>query len=158
MLEAILENLINVGIALAIYAGSWIANTAVKLYYNIQILDQPFDGNKFKVSLLKVLSFLVSMTLQVTCITAIPLFVNEVGFAIPDTYIDVFNILIIIQVIITVAIQYLAEAFTALKDILGYNNISEKQQMVLIHNETEPSALINIEDFDTGREEAVERG
>lgn len=158
MLEAILENLTSVGIALAIYAGSWIANTAVKLYYNIQILDQEFDGNKFRVSLLKVLSFLVSMTLQVTCITAIPLFINEVGFSIPETYIDVFNVLIIIQVIITVAIQYLAEAFTALKDILGYKKTEETQQLVVIHKEEEPTSIIKLDDFDTGREEAVERG
>lgn len=157
MLEAILENLIRVGIALAIYAGSWVANTAVKLYYNIQILDQPFDGNKFRVSLLKVLSFLVSMTLQVTCITAIPLFVNEVGFAIPETYIDVFNVLIIVQVIITVAIQYLAEAFTALKDILGYNNTTKQQQLIVVNKEEEPILMIDPADLDTGREE-LERG
>lgn len=158
MLQAIIENLTRVGIALAIYAGSWVANTAVKLYYNIQILDQSFDKDKFRVSLLKVLSFLVSMTLQVTCITAIPLFVNEVGFAIPDTYIDIFNVLIIIQVIITVAIQYLAEAFTALKDILGYNKTAEEQKLVFIEKEPESFAdIIDPKDLDTGREE-IERG
>ena len=158
MLQAIIENLTRVGIALAIYAGSWIANTAVKLYYNIQILDQSFDKDKFRVSLLKVLSFLVSMTLQVTCITAIPLFVNEVGFAIPDAYIDIFNVLIIIQVIITVAIQYLAEAFKALKDILGYNKTAEDQKLVFIEKEPESFVgMIDPEDLDTGREE-IERG
>lgn len=158
MLDAILQNLMNVGIALLLYAGSWIANTAVKLYYNIQILEEPFDSHKFKVSLLKVLSFLVSMTLQVTCITAIPLFINEVGFAIPDAYIDIFNILVIIQIIITVAIQYLAEAFTALKDILGYNKTTEEQKLVFLEKEPESfSDMIDPKDLDTGREE-IERG
>lgn len=156
MLDAILQNLINVGIALLLYAGSWIANTAVKLYYNIQILEEPFDSHKFKVSLLKVLSFLVSMTLQVTCITAIPLFINEVGFAIPETYIDVFNVIVIIQVIITVAIQYLVEAFNALKDILKYNSTEAKQQLMIVSNESEPVQSVKIEDLDTGR--IVERG
>lgn len=156
MLDAILQNLINVGIALLLYAGSWIANTAVKLYYNIQILEEPFDSHKFKVSLLKVLSFLVSMTLQVTCITAIPLFINEVGFAIPETYIDVFNVIVIIQVIITVAIQYLVEAFNALKDILKYNGTDSKQQLMIVNNESEPIQSVKIEDLDTGR--IVERG
>lgn len=156
MLDAILQNLINVGIALLLYAGSWIANTAVKLYYNIQILEEPFDSHKFKVSLLKVLSFLISMTLQVTCITAIPLFINEVGFAIPETYIDVFNVIVIIQVIITVAIQYLVEAFNALKDILKYNGTDSKQQLMIVSNESEPIQSVKIEDLDTGR--IVERG
>lgn len=156
MLDAILQNLINVGIALLLYAGSWIANTAVKLYYNIQILEEPFDSHKFKVSLLKVLSFLVSMTLQVTCITAIPLFINEVGFAIPETYIDVFNVIVIIQVIITVAIQYLVEAFNALKDILKYNGTDSKQQLMIVGTESEPVQSVKIEDLDTGR--IVERG
>lgn len=156
MLDAILQNLINVGIALLLYAGSWIANTAVKLYYNIQILEEPFDSHKFKVSLLKVLSFLVSMTLQVTCITAIPLFINEVGFAIPETYIDVFNVIVIIQIIITVAIQYLVEAFNALKDILKYNSTETKQQLMIVSNESEPVQSVKIEDLDTGR--IVERG
>lgn len=125
MIEAILHNLQLTGMALLFYAVGWLANTSAKLYYNIEIEKQDFDKSRFCNSLLKVLSVVVSMTFQVIGITAIPIFVNEVGFEIPAEYIDVFNIVVIIGVIITVAVKYLVEAFNTTKEIIKYSKDDE---------------------------------
>ena len=42
MLEAIMNNLINIGWAMLIFLCAYLSNVAFSLYYNIKILLQPF--------------------------------------------------------------------------------------------------------------------
>ena len=46
MLEAIMNNLINIGWAMLIFLAAYLSNVAFSLYYNIKILLQPFDREK----------------------------------------------------------------------------------------------------------------
>lgn len=151
MYQEIINNLQNVGIALIFYGIGWLANTSAKLYYNIEILKQEFDMKRFWNSLLKVLSVVVSMTCQVVGITAIPIFVNEIGFSIPQEYTDVFNVIVIIGIIITVACKYLAEAFQTTKDIISY---SKDDEIIIVPNDDE----IIIEPTDEDEEDEYIKG
>lgn len=155
MLELILENLKNVGIALLFYGIGWLANTSAKLYYNIEILKQDFEMSRFWNSLLKVLSVVISMTLQVIGITAIPIFVNEIGFSIPDEYLEVFNIVVIIGIIITVAIKYLVEAFNTTKEIIKY---SKDDEIIIIDDDDVPDIIPVPDDEDDDDEDEYIKG
>ena len=60
MLEAIMNNLINIGWAMLIFLAAYLSNVAFSLYYNIKILLQPFDREKAINSALKVAAFVVA--------------------------------------------------------------------------------------------------
>lgn len=118
MLEAILNNLINIGWAMLIFLAAYLSNVAFSLYYNIRVLLQPFDREKAINSALKVTAFLVGLTLLCVSITTLPLFANQVGWAIPEDYTDVFADLVIIGAVLMVSCKYIVEAFTKFKAIL----------------------------------------
>lgn len=118
MLEAILNNLINIGWAMLIFLAAYLSNVAFSLYYNIRVLLQPFDREKAINSALKVTAFLVGLTLLCVSITTLPLFANQVGWAIPEEYTDVFADLVIIGAVLMVSCKYIVEAFTKFKAIL----------------------------------------
>lgn len=118
MLEAILNNLINIGWAMLIFLAAYLSNVAFSLYYNIRVLLQPFDREKVINSALKVAAFLVGLTLLCVSITTLPLFANQVGWAIPEEYTDVFADLVIIGAVLMVSCKYIVEAFTKFKAIL----------------------------------------
>lgn len=63
MLNAVLNNLINIGWAMLIFLCAYLSNVAFSLYYNIKILLQPFDKQKMINSGLKVATFIVGLTL-----------------------------------------------------------------------------------------------
>ena len=118
MLEAVLNNLINIGWAMLIFLAAYLSNVAFSLYYNIRVLLQPFDREKAINSALKVTAFLVGLTLLCVSITTLPLFANQVGWAIPEEYTDVFADLVIIGAVLMVSCKYIVEAFTKFKAIL----------------------------------------
>lgn len=72
MLEAIMNNLINIGWAMLIFLAAYLSNVAFSLYYNIKILLQPFDREKAINSALKVAAFVVGLTLLCVSITTLP--------------------------------------------------------------------------------------
>ena len=113
MLEAIMNNLINIGWAMLIFLAAYLSNVAFSLYYNIKILLQPFDREKAINSALKVAAFVVGLTLLCVSITTLPLYANQVGWAIPEEYADMFADLVIIG-----SCKYIVEAFTKFKAIL----------------------------------------
>ena len=88
MLESVLQNLINIGWAMLIFLAAYLANVAFSLWYNIKILHESFDKDKLIASGLKILTFVVGLTLLCTAITTLPLFANQVGWAIPEEYSD----------------------------------------------------------------------
>lgn len=125
MLEAILNNLINIGWAMLIFLAAYLSNVAFSLYYNIKVLLQPFDRNKAINSALKVAAFLVGLTLLCVSITTLPLFANQVGWAIPEEYTDIFADLVIIGAVLMVSCKYIVEAFTKFKAILQVKGNTE---------------------------------
>lgn len=119
MFNALLENLTNIGWAMLIFLCAYLANVAFSLWYNIKIRKEDFDREKLIASGLKILVFVVGLTLLCTAITALPIFANEVGWAIPDEYTDIFADLVIIGAVLLVSCKYIKEAFTKFVAILN---------------------------------------
>ena len=119
MLNALLENLTNIGWAMLIFLSAYLANVAFSLWHNIKIRKEDFERNKLIASALKVLVFIVGLTLLCTAITALPIFANEVGWTIPDEYTDIFADLVIIGAVLLVSCKYIKEAFGKFVAILN---------------------------------------
>ena len=107
MLDAVLKNLIDIGWAMLIFLAAYLANVAFSLYYNIRIMLQPFDKNKAINSALKVAAFVVGLTLLCVSITTLPLFAEQLGWAIPEEYTDIFADLVIVGAVLLVSCKYI---------------------------------------------------
>ena len=123
MLSIIIENLELVGIAMGLFVGSVAANTLLGLYNNIKILMQPFDKQRLIDTGLKTGCLVVSIILMVLVVTVMPVFCNNVGFPIPDEYIDVFSNLTIIGAAVIPSCKYLKDAYDKLCNI--FNNMNK---------------------------------
>ena len=123
MLATILDNLKLVGIAMAIFAGSVAANTLLGLYNNIKILMQPFEKQRLIDTALKTGCLVASITLMVLVVTVMPVFCDNVGFPIPEEYIDVFSNLTIIGAAVIPSCKYLKDAYDKLCNI--FNNMNK---------------------------------
>lgn len=123
MLSIILENLKLVGIAMGLFVGSVAANTLLGLYNNIKILMQPFEKQRLIDTALKTGCLVASITLMVLVVTVMPVFCNNVGFPIPDEYIDVFSNLTIISAAVIPSCKYLKDAYDKLCNI--FNNMNK---------------------------------
>lgn len=118
MIEAILNNLTNIGWAMLIFLCAYLSNVAFSMYYNIKILLEPFSKEKLINSGLKIAAFVCGLTLLCVAITTLPLFADMVGWEIPTEYVDIFSNLVIIGAVLMVSCKYIAEAFTKFKAIL----------------------------------------
>lgn len=127
MLDAVLKNLIDIGWAMLIFLAAYLANVAFSLYYNIRILLQPFDKNKAINSALKVAAFVVGLTLLCVSITTLPLFAEQLGWAIPEEYTEIFADLVIVGAVLMVSCKYIAEAFTKFRAILQVKGDTENE-------------------------------
>ena len=123
MLSIIWENLKLVGIAMGLFVGSVAANTLLGLYNNIKILMQPFEKQRLIDTALKTGYLVVSITLMVLVVTVMPVFCDNVGFPIPEEYIDVFSNLTIIGAAVIPSCKYLKDAYDKLCNI--FNNINK---------------------------------
>lgn len=119
MLENLTQNLINIGWAMLIFLAAYLANVAFSLWYNIKIQHEAFDKEKLIASGLKILTFVVGLTLLCTAITALPLFAAQVGWAIPEEYSDLFADLVITGAVLLVSCKYIKEAYTKFTAILN---------------------------------------
>lgn len=126
MLEAIMNNLINIGWAMLIFLAAYLSNVAFSLYYNIKILLQPFDREKAINSALKVAAFVVGLTLLCVAITTLPIYADQLGWAIPEEYTEIFTDLVIVGAVLMVSCKYIAEAFTKFRAILQVKGDTEK--------------------------------
>lgn len=129
MLSIILENLKLVGIAMGLFVGSVAANTLLGLYNNIKILMQPFEKQRLIDTALKTGCLVASITLMVLVVTVMPVFCNNVGFPIPDEYIDVFSNLTIIGAAVIPSCKYLKDAYDKLCNIFNNMNKSLTKQV-----------------------------
>ena len=131
MWTELLNNLINIGYAMLIFLCAYLANMAFSLWYNIKILNQNFDKEKLMASGLKILVFVVGLSLLCVAITTLPIFANKVGWAIPDEYADVFANIVIIAAVLLVSSKYIKEAYTKFVAILNTNNDIAKAEVLL---------------------------
>ena len=123
MLSIIWENLKLVGIAMGLFVGSVAANTLLGLYNNIKILMQPFEKQRLIDTALKTGCLVASITLMGLVVTVMPVFCDNVGFPIPEEYIDVFSNLTIIGAAVIPSCKYLKDAYDKLCNI--FNNINK---------------------------------
>lgn len=128
MLSIILENLKLVGIAMGLFVGSVAANTLLGLYNNIKILMQPFEKQRLIDTALKTGCLVASITLMVLVVTVMPVFCDNVGFPIPEEYIDVFSNLTIIGAAVIPSCKYLKDAYDKLCNIFNNMNKALKKQ------------------------------
>lgn len=119
MMQLILNNLIEIGWAMLIFLAAYLSNMAFSMYYNIKILLQPFDKQKIINSALKVGTFIIGLTLMCVSITTLPLFADQVGWSIPEEYMNVFGDIVIISVLLLVSVKYIKEAFGKFESILN---------------------------------------
>lgn len=120
MLNAVINNLINIGWAMLIFMCAYLSNVSFSMYYNIKILMEPFDKAKLMNSALKIVAFICGLTLLCMAITTLPHFADQVGWVIPAEYSDIFSDLIIIGAVLMVSCKYIVEAFTKFKAILDF--------------------------------------
>lgn len=119
MIESIFQNLVNIGYAMLIFLAAYLANVAFSLWYNIKIQREAFDKKTLFAGGLKAFTFIVGLTLLCTAITTLPLFANQVGWAIPEAYASIFTDLVIIGAVLLVGCKYIKEAFTKFTAILN---------------------------------------
>lgn len=130
IVQALLDNLINLGWAALIFVCAYLSNLIFSLYYNVKQLGQVFDNKKILNSILKIISIVVGSILLVTAITVLPKFADYIGWEIPEEYVDVFSNLVIIGVCLYMSCKYIFESFNKFKSIIsGSTVIKEKMKI-----------------------------
>ena len=123
LIETVLTNLTDVGIGVLLFVMAYVSNMALGLYYNIKVLNQPFDKNKLIDSAIKIAAFGIGTGLLCVCVTTIPAFATHVGFVIPEEYSTVFQDLAILSVFIISSCKYLLEAYSKFSAILKTSSV-----------------------------------
>lgn len=134
MYQTVIANLVTIGWAMLIFLAAYLANVTFSLWYNIKLQKEQFSREKLITGALKVLTFVVGLTLLCIAVTTLPLFANEVGWAIPEEYSDLFADLVIIGAVLLVSCKYIKEAFTKFTAILNAGSVDNAD------NATEPEA------------------
>lgn len=119
MIDALIQNLTDVGWSMLIFICSYLSNMAFGIYHNVKQVGQAFSTTKILNSVYKVLSIVLGVTLLVVATTALPEFANYVGWQIPADYIDAFNSLAILGVGLYMSCKYIVEALNKFKQILS---------------------------------------
>lgn len=138
MYQAVIANLVTIGWAMLIFLAAYLANVTFSLWYNIKLQKEQFSREKLITSGLKILTFVVGLTLLCISVTTLPLFANEVGWAIPEEYSDLFADLVIIGAVLLVSCKYIKEAFTKFTAILNAGPV-DNVETVDNAQETEPA-------------------
>lgn len=128
MYQAVIANLVTIGWAMLIFLAAYLANVTFSLWYNIKLQKEQFSREKLITSGLKILTFVVGLTLLCISVTTLPLFANEVGWAIPEEYSDLFADLVIIGAVLLVSCKYIKEAFTKFTAILNAGPVDNTQE------------------------------
>ena len=113
----ILEALSNVGVALLLFCIFWLSNFCLSLYYNIGVLKERFDKAKLILGLQKLLAVFLGLLFLVVGLTLMPEFMKYVGFGIKDEWIELFDKVGILSIIITSCLTYGKEAIETLRRI-----------------------------------------
>ena len=149
MYQAVIANLVTIGWAMLIFLAAYLANVTFSLWYNIKLQKEQFSREKLITGGLKVLTFVVGLTLLCISVTTLPLFANEVGWAIPEEYSDLFADLVIIGAVLLVSCKYIKEAFTKFTAIL---NAGPVYNVETVYNTQETEAAVNPIGFAVGKD------
>ena len=122
MLELLLQNLINTGYIMGVVAIVWLSNFTLSLYYNIKLLEQPFEFARLKSGVLKLFTIVIGTGLLVVGVTLLPIFLQYVGLQIDDTYVEFFNVLAIIGLFARTVYAYTKQAYETLSGILDFTS------------------------------------
>ena len=149
MYQTVIANLVTIGWAMLIFLAAYLANVTFSLWYNIKLQKEQFSREKLITGGLKVLTFVVGLTLLCIAVTTLPLFANEVGWAIPEEYSDLFADLVIIGAVLLVSCKYIKEAFTKFTAIL---NAVPVDIVETVDNAQEPEQTTNPIGFTVGKD------
>ena len=149
MYQTVIANLVTIGWAMLIFLAAYLANVTFSLWYNIKLQKEQFSREKLITSGLKILTFVVGLTLLCISVTTLPLFANEVGWAIPEEYSDLFADLVIIGAVLLVSCKYIKEAFTKFTAIL---NAGPVDNVETVDNTQEAEPAINPIGFVVGKD------
>ena len=149
MYQAVIANLVTIGWAMLIFLTAYLANVTFSLWYNIKLQKEQFSREKLITSGLKILTFVVGLTLLCISVTTLPLFANEVGWAIPEEYSDLFADLVIIGAVLLVSCKYIKEAFTKFTAIL---NAGPVDNVETVDNTQEAEPATNPIRFTVGKD------
>mgnify|MGYP001625432237 FL=1 len=149
MYQAIIANLVTIGWAMLIFLAAYLANVTFSLWYNIKLQKEQFSREKLITSGLKILTFVVGLTLLCISVTTLPLFANEVGWEIPEEYSDLFADLVIIGAVLLVSCKYIKEAFTKFTAIL---NAGPVDNVETVDNTQEAEPATNPIGFTEGKD------
>lgn len=149
MYQAVIANLVTIGWAMLIFLAAYLANVTFSLWYNIKLQKEQFSREKLITGGLKVLTFVVGLTLLCISVTTLPLFANEVGWAIPEEYSDLFADLVIIGAVLLVSCKYIKEAFTKFTAIL---NAGPVDNVETVDNTQEAEPATNPIRFTVGKD------
>lgn len=149
MYQSVINNLVTIGWAMLIFLAAYLANVTFSLWYNIKLQKEQFSREKLITGGLKVLTFVVGLTLLCISVTTLPLFANEVGWAIPEEYSDLFADLVIIGAVLLVSCKYIKEAFTKFTAIL---NAGPVDNVETVDNTQEAEPATNPIGFAVGKD------
>ena len=149
MYQSVINNLVTIGWAMLIFLAAYLANVTFSLWYNIKLQKEQFSREKLITGGLKVLTFVVGLTLLCISVTTLPLFANEVGWAIPEEYSDLFADLVIIGAVLLVSCKYIKEAFTKFTAIL---NAGPVDNVETVDNTQEAEPATNPIRFTVGKD------
>lgn len=117
--QSIYDNLISVGIGLAIFIMAYVSNMCFSTYYNVRVLGEQFELSKLKMSGLKIATFGLGTALLTMAITLILPWANQNGLNIPEEYAEVIATVTILGVCLTGSLKYILEAVTKMGKILN---------------------------------------
>lgn len=146
MYQTVIANLVTIGWAMLIFLAAYLASVTFSLWYNIKLQKEQFSREKLITGGLKVLTFIVGLALLCIAVTTLPLFANEVGWAIPEEYSDLFADLVIIGAVLLVSCKYIKEAFTKFTAILNAVPVDN------VDNTQEPEQTANPIGFTVGKD------
>lgn len=149
MYQTVIANLVTIGWAMLIFLAAYLANVTFSLWYNIKLQKEQFIREKLITGGLKVLTFVVGLTLLCIAVTTLPLFANEVGWSIPEEYSDLFADLVIIGAVLLVSCKYIKEAFTKFTAILNAGTVDNVET---VDNAQEATPAVNPIGFTVGKD------
>ena len=122
-------NLINIGFAMGLLAIAYLSNMCFSLYYNIKIVEESFNWTKLFNGILKLIAVCIGIAALSCVITLLPLYLQYVGIALAEEFIDTFNILAVITLFVNSIYKYSKEAYETLKNILSPENFKKNNNL-----------------------------
>ena len=105
---------------MALLAVCWLANFVLSLFYNVKLLSEPFDPQRIKSGILKLLSTIIGTGLLVVAITFVPIYLDVVGVEIAEDFTQFFSILTIVAIFTRSIYFYIKQAYETLNGILDF--------------------------------------